>query len=223
MRSPKIEGLRLNGVVAAAKILEAVYRAGGEPLTVYHGEPGGLAARLARFDGIVVPGGGDLGPGRYGAEPDPRTAPTDDAQDEADLAVVRAALAHRLPTLAICRGMQVLNVACGGTLVQHVPPGGVDHLGPHGVKLEPDCRTARVLGADAVAVSSYHHQAVDVLGRGLRVVARAPDGIAEALEHDTARLLCVQWHPEDDAAETPYEQALFDAVVEDARNGNDHG
>ncbi|WP_067812775.1 gamma-glutamyl-gamma-aminobutyrate hydrolase family protein [Actinomadura kijaniata] len=217
LRSPRIEGLRFDGVVAAAAVLEAVHRAGGEPAILYHGRPGDLPGRLARFDGVVLPGGRDMNPRRYGARPHERTEPPDDVQDEADLAVVRAVLARGMPMLAICRGMQVLNVACGGTLVQHLPDTGVTHLGAfHEVTLDPGSRTARVLGADTVSVSSYHHQAVDEVGRGLRVVGRAPDGCVEALEHDLAPVLAVQWHPEDDAETTPYEQALFDAVVEDA-------
>lgn len=216
MRSPKIHGLRLNGVVAAAKILEAVYRAGGEPVTVYHGDPADLPARLARFDGVVLPGGGDLHPRTYGADLDDRTVDPDPVQDDADLMVVRAVLAQRIPLLAICRGMQALNVACGGTLLQHLE-GGLDHRAYHEVKIEPRSRLSGVLAADTVSVSSYHHQGVDTVGHALRVVARAPDGCAEALEHDDAPVLAVQWHPEDDAAETPYEQALFDAHVADSR------
>ncbi|MGH3521077.1 MAG: gamma-glutamyl-gamma-aminobutyrate hydrolase family protein [Haloechinothrix sp.] len=222
MRSASISGLRRSGSVAAERVLEAVYRAGGEPLTLFHGDPAELGDRLVVLDGVVLPGGNDLDPRRYGApERHPATGPTDDTQDEADLAVAMGCLRADMPMLAICRGMQVLNVALGGTLVQHLEPSSVDHVnGFHQVRLEPGSLVAHVMGATTLSVSSYHHQAVGRVGRGLSVVGRASDGCVEALQHAGAPVLAVQWHPEDDAAEAPPEQALFDWVVEQARNSS---
>jgi len=131
-----------------------------------------------------------------------------------------------MPVLAICRGIQVLNVALGGTLVQHVPDlgGNVEHGVPggggtvmHDVKVEPDSLLAEITGGETLATASHHHQAVDRLGEGLHVTARADDGVIEAVEHDgPGWLVAVQWHPEDTAATDPAQQALFDALAERA-------
>lgn len=219
MRSPSIAGLRRSGSVAAEQVLERVYRAGGEPVIVYHGDPAELAARLGVFDGVVLPGGNDLDPATYGdIRRHPETTNADALQDEADVAVVRGCLAAGMPLLAICRGMQVLNVALGGSLVQHLEPSDIEHLDMfHDVELAPGSLVAEVMGATSVTVSSYHHQAVDRLGAGLTVAGRAPDGCVEALDHDSAAVLAVQWHPEDNAADAPRQQALFDWVVDRAR------
>lgn len=219
MRSSSIAGLRRSGTVAAERVLESVYRAGGEPVILYHGDPAEFAHRLRALDGVVLPGGNDIDPGRYGADGrHPASGAGDRVQDDADLTIALGCLAAALPMLAICRGMQVLNVALGGTLIQHLDPGEVDHVNTfHDVELRPGSLVAAVMGATVVRVSSYHHQAVDVLGRGMTAVGRAPDGCVEAVEHEFAPILAVQWHPEDDAAQEPPEQALFEWVVDRAR------
>lgn len=216
--------LRFSGTIAAEAVCDAVLRAGGEPVILHSGGPADVAAspdRIARFDGLVLPGGGDLNPVRYGQDAVAETGEPDDLQDEFDLAVIRTALGTGLPTLAICRGIQVLNVACGGTLRQHIASGGpVRHRGaPHDVTLAAGSRLRTLAGADTIEVSSYHHQAVDRLGGGLRIVACAPDGCVEAVEHATSGVLAVQWHPEDQAPTHAYDQALFDDVVARAREG----
>ena len=215
MRSPRAEGLRRHAVVAAEKVLEAVRRAGGEPVLLPPAPGAWSAQRLAAtFAALVVPGGGDLEPSTYGAEPSPLTQPGDAVNDAADLALLRAAVTARIPTLAICRGMQALNVICGGTLIQDLPRTEVPHRqGFHRVRLESDSLVARAMGTTELDVSSYHHQAVDRVGDGLRVTGRAADGCVEALEHPDAPILAVQWHPEDDADVQPAEQALFDALL----------
>lgn len=218
MRSPSVTGLRRSGSVAAEQVLECVYRAGGEPVIVYHGDPAELPARLRVFDAVVLPGGNDLDPACYGASPHPETSNVDPLQDRADIAVTSGCVAAGIPLLAICRGMQVLNVACGGTLVQHLEPSDTDHLDAfHDVELTEGSLVAGVMGATSVSVSSYHHQAVNRRGPRLTVTGRAADGCIEALEHDSAPVLAVQWHPEDNAADARPQQALFDWVVDQAR------
>jgi putative glutamine amidotransferase len=178
-----------------------------------------IPARLTRFDGLCLPGGGDLNPARYSQAPDARSEAPDDLQDEFDLALIRTVLRYSgPPALAICRGLQVLNVACGGTLRQHVGGSTVEHLGTlHEVTLARGTRLRQLAGADTITVSSYHHQAIDRLGAGLHAIACAPDGCVEAVEHSAAGILAVQWHPEDQAATRPYDQALFDDLVARAR------
>lgn len=217
-RSPKVQVLRFSGTIMSEAMCEAVWAAGGEPL-VLHGpdaDPaGGIADRLARFDGVLLPGGGDLDPARYGQEPLPETEVPMPHDDDLDLGVVAAVLELGVPTLAICRGMQVLNVALGGTLVQHLAPGRVEHRNAvHDVTTTGRLRD--VTGRDLVQVSSYHHQAVDRLGSGLTVLGRAADGCIEAVEHEAADVLAVQWHPEDLHTTNPTDHALFTDLVERA-------
>ncbi len=216
IRSPKIGGLRRSGVVAADRIVECVFRAGGEPFLLPPGDEVGERLRYAH--GAVIPGGPDLDPSVYGQTRHERTAGSDPVQDAYDIAIVRALLEQRLPFLAIARGMQVVNVALGGTLIQHLDEDGpVPHReGMHRVLLEPGCRTALAIGGRTLFVSSHHHQALDRIGAGLRVVGRADDGCVEVIEHNSAPLLAVQWHPEDYADLDRQQQALFDAVVETA-------
>ncbi|MFF0447895.1 gamma-glutamyl-gamma-aminobutyrate hydrolase family protein [Streptomyces sp. NPDC004609] len=212
-RAVSVSGLRFSATVAAEAIGDAVFGAGGEPLVLHGGQRDRLAelpARLAGFDGVLLPGGSDLHPSRYGQAPHPRTEPDHDEQDELDLAVARAVIALGIPALAVCRGMQVLNTVCGGTLVQHLADGPVPHLDAlHEVTVEPGSRLASVVGDSAFKVSSYHHQALGRLGDGLRVVARAADGCVEAVEHTEADVLAVQWHPEDLFDHSGQDAALF--------------
>lgn len=215
--SRTVAGLRRAGMVVAERIVEGIVRAGGEPVLIPPG-PGAMVERLAGYDGVVLPGGADLDPSLYGARLDPRTDEFDRFQDEFDLSCARACLGIGLPLLAICRGMQVVNVALGGTLIQHLPESSVQHRGAmHPVIMDADCAVAGAMGSATVEVSSYHHQSIDRLGAGLRVVGRAPDGCIEVIEHADMPMLAVQWHPEDNAAEAPEQQALFDATVAAAR------
>lgn len=219
-RAQSVPILRFSATLAAEAMCEAVYAAGGEPVVV-HGPAADptaeLEERLARFDGVLIPGGADLGPERYGQEPRPETVAVVDFQDELDLAAVRAVIATDLPALAICRGMQVLNVALGGTLHQHVEETSVGHRnGVHEVAVVPGSRLHAVVGSDRVPVSSYHHQAIDVLAPDLVVTATADDGLVEAVEHRRADVLAVQWHPEDLHATSATDAALFADLVERA-------
>ena len=172
-------------------------------------EAGGLPVLLSldtdptqivdRLDGIVLPGGTDVDPALYGAEPDPDLLATEPARDAQELALLDAAAAAGVPVLAICRGLQVVNVWRGGTLHQHVPAHGCFDEPPdrlqHEVAITPGSALAEVYGP-SVMVNSLHHQTVDRLGAGLQVTAEAPDGTIEGLECVDAPVVAVQWHPE---------------------------
>jgi putative glutamine amidotransferase len=169
-------------------------------------------ALLDRLDGVVLSGGPDLDPAAYGArERHPELGPTEPSLDAFELALAAAALERGTPILAVCRGAQALNVACGGTLHQHIP--GHRQTAParewtHQVQVAARSRLARILHPGALPVNSFHHQAVDRLGAGLQIVATAPDGTVEAIE-GAGFVIGVQWH-----AETlPAHRRLFDALV----------
>lgn len=229
IRSPRIAGLRRSGVVAADKICEAIFRAGGDPFLLPPGDA--IHDRLRFAHGAVVPGGSDLDPATYGQTRDEGTEDTDRVQDAYDIAFTTALLDLQVPFLAICRGMQVLNVALGGTLDQHIcsREGGVSHGLPgveggstlHPVRVQGGSRLARALGTTRAQVCSHHHQAVEKRGVGLEAVAWADDGIVEGIEltDGDSWVVGAQWHPEDTAATDPVQQRLFDAFVDQARAG----
>jgi putative glutamine amidotransferase len=183
-------------------------------------------ALLERLDGLVLSGGGDLDPSSYGAGPHARTYSVSPERDALEIALLRGALERSLPTLAICRGMQILNVALGGDLHVHLPDvvgesiahrSSQTEAAAHPVRLEAGSRLAQRLGsAELASVPSWHHQALNRLGAGLRPVAWAPDDVIEAVElRGEARLVAVQWHPEL-AGATPSGGGLFEALVEQA-------
>jgi putative glutamine amidotransferase len=176
-----------------------VQRAGGLAAMLPPDDPAYAAAAVARLDGLVIAGGPDVESVRYGAEPHPRTGPPARERDAWELALIDAALTARVPLLGICRGMQLLNVALGGTLVQHLDGHAevVGVFGNHAVKPVPGSLYAAVV-PDETSVPAYHHQAVDRLGEGLVPSAYADDGTVEALELPSGEgwVLGVQWHPE---------------------------
>ncbi len=186
--------------VASAPYVKAVRKAGALPVVLPVVEPGDAAAMLEIVDALVITGGCDVDPTNYGAAAEPRLGPTDPARDATDLAITLAAVRSNVPTLATCRGIQVLNVAMGGTLMQHVD----DHMridmynqDVHTVDIDPTSRLATIVGTEVVGVNSLHHQVIDCLGPGVRAVARNHDGHIEAIEIDDApAVLGVQWHPE---------------------------
>lgn len=207
------------------QIADAVTRAGGAPVLIPPGLAGDvLRARFAALDGLILSGGGDVDPACYAATATPEVAGVDPTRDHTELTLARWALAEEKPLFGICRGLQLLNVACGGTLYRDMSehPGALPHslypdlpfdLLAHPVTVAPDSRLAAITGATEFPVNSLHHQAAATVAPGLRVVAHAPDGTVEAVEvpgHPFA--LAVQWHPEalPAAAESG---ALFRALV----------
>jgi putative glutamine amidotransferase len=218
--SSSAAALRYEAEVSARKLIEAVYAAGGEPLSVHPSAPGGTiseadaARRLGFADGVLLPGGGDLHPVHYGGARHESLYDMDLEQDAFDLAVARWSLRAGRPLLAICRGLQVVNVALGGTLVQDMPRHH-RHVQSE-LTLKPDTAVHGMLGQDVAIISCYHHQAVDRLGTGLIATASADDGVVEAIElAEPGRgwFLAVQWHPEDTADGDPAQQRLFGALV----------
>ena len=209
-----------------ARYVDAVRRAGGVPLLLPPGEPD-LEPLLETLDGLILTGGGDVDPALYGGAMHPRVYDVDAERDASELALARTADAHGLPTFGICRGAQVLNVALGGTLVEHLPdevgetlthaprPGSAaDDYEHHEVAVTPGSKLAATLDGDSCTGASWHHQAVRRVAPGLEVVARASDGTIEAFEkRDHPWLVAVQWHPEATAAGDPAQQRLFDALV----------
>ena len=218
MWSNQIHGLRFDGSAVASAVLRSVIRAGGEPLTLFAESTLPAAERLRGLDGLLVPGGSDIDPRRYGQEPLETTSTADfAAQDQFEADMIAAAIELGLPVLAICRGFQLLNVEHGGTMVQDVEGDSIHRNSIHDVAIEADSALAEAIGGTHLPVSSYHHQAVDRVGEGLRVVGTAPDGVVEALEHPTAELIAVQWHPEDNADVDVRQHALFQWLVDRAR------
>jgi putative glutamine amidotransferase len=178
--------------------------------------------RLTRFDGLLLIGGGDLDPSLYGEERRPECAGIDAHRDAFELPLVSAAIDMGLPLFGICRGVQALNVALGGTLQQHIDENDqVDHgQGPewvkHTVKLESGSRISQIMQSENVEVGSSHHQALARLGDGLKPTGWAGDGVIEAVEMEDDWVLGVQWHPELTASNDPAQQRLFGAFVQKA-------
>lgn len=208
----------LDAALVPAAYVRAVERAGGSPLLVPPGA--GLDETLDRVDGLVFSGGSDLDPELYDAEAHPETVGVVRERDEFELQLMQAALARDVPLLAICRGSQVMNVALGGDLEQHVP----DRVGTdvhketpgvfakHDVAVVPETRLAAIIG-ERHDVKSHHHQGFGRVASELRESARAPDGTLEALEDPSKRFaLGVLWHPEEGE-----DLALFEALVAEAR------
>jgi len=205
---------RHDGLVTALRLAKAVWEAGGEPLTMLPVAGADLSERLAGIDGILLPGGGDVNPQRYGQEQNTdRIYGVVDVQDETDLAIFDFAVANGIPLLAICRGFQIVNVARGGTLVQ-------DMVAPHKHHIEYlQVESPELLGMEGpdVLASCYHHQCVDKLGDGLEVLARAAAGHIEAFKVDApAWTIGVQWHPEDNFEHQRQNLAIFEKFVAEA-------
>jgi putative glutamine amidotransferase len=213
---------------------KAVADAGGLPVRIPLDQTPAEAMKLiSHCDGVLLPGSGaDVDPAKYGAGRDPETAPADSKRDTVDELLLQDAYNMRKPVLAICYGLQILNVYRSGTLVQHIPdflPAGkkdlVNHEAgrnveyAHEVVIEPQSMLARIAGATEIPANSSHHQSAGEIGDGLRVVARCKqDGIVEALEGTSPEhfVLAVQWHPERSTSDAP-SRALFSSLVEAAR------
>jgi len=209
--------------------VRSVEQAGGMAVLLPPGAPADAAPLLDRLDGLLLSGGADVDPALYGQAPHPKLGRVVRNRDEFELALCREALRRDRPLLAICRGQQVLNVATGGTLIQDIPSviaGAVDHDPPverwdavHEVGLLQGSRLRAILGRDRLAVNSFHHQAVDVLGAGLVASAHSVgDGVVEGVEEPGRRFAVgVQWHPEAFWRESQAFGSLFDALVQASR------
>ncbi|MFF4580152.1 gamma-glutamyl-gamma-aminobutyrate hydrolase family protein [Streptomyces sp. NPDC001389] len=209
----------LPAAVLPAAYTDCVQAAGGRTVLLPPDAPAAAADVVGRLDAIVLTGGEDVDPALYGAAPHPRTGPPVRERDEWELAVLAAALARDIPVLGVCRGMQLMNVHAGGTLIQHLP----DRVGHHGhnpyrghfcahaVSTVPGTRIGALLPGTR-EVATHHHQAVDRPGAGMIVAARAADGTVEAIESTRHRFAVgVQWHPEM-GVDVPVVQALVAAA-----------
>jgi gamma-glutamyl-gamma-aminobutyrate hydrolase PuuD len=209
---------QLETALVPADYVHAVERAGGRPLLVPP-SPNGIEETLDSLDGLILSGGSDLGPDLYGQEAHPETTGVVPERDSAEMALLAAALDRDLPVLAICRGSQILNVALGGDLIQHIPDvvGSDRHkqvagaFADHEISVADGTRLSGLIG-DRAAVKSHHHQGFGRIGEGLRVAAQDEDGTVEGLEDPSRRFAVgVLWHPE--AGE---DARLFEALVQEA-------
>jgi putative glutamine amidotransferase len=209
--------------------LDALRRTGARTAILPPGEEGTAEQILEPFDGLLLVGGGDIDPARYGGGPSEHLYGIEPDRDEFEIQLLGAADRIALPTLCICRGMQVMNVAFGGTLHQHLPavPGLIQHGVPiegtltiHDVTPAAGSRLAAVTKAGSLAAASHHHQGIDRLGDGLAATGRTEDGLIEAIERvvpdqqdpQATWMVGVQWHPEETAEHDPAQQSLFDAL-----------
>lgn len=198
--------------------LEALKQAGMDA----HGHLTDRPANLDGFSGLLLTGGTDVNPKRYGETARPETDAPDDERDEIEMQLIGEAMEKDLPVLAICRGMQLMNVSLGGTLIQHLgsvrhDPEFEDRSRPaHEVEVKPESLLFRSLALTRVQVNSRHHQAVSKVGEGLRVSGRdSEQGTVEALEHPNKRfILAVQWHPEDQVVTQPVQRRLFQSFAD---------
>ena len=223
------------GYGVPALYLDALRRAGARTVILAPGEEGDPEEILEPFDALLLVGGGDIDPARYGGSSNDHVYGVEPDRDEAEIELLHTADRIAMPTLCICRGVQIMNVAFGGTLLGHLPdvPGMQVHGVPldqtqtiHDVIVEPGSRLSAVTKAERVASLSHHHQGIDRLGEGLVATGRTEDGLVEAIERiapdpeDPAApwMLGVQWHPEETAERDSDQQALFDALTELGRD-----
>lgn len=206
---------RYAGVVNARRLLELVWAAGGEPLTLLPVSGSNWSERLAGFDGVLMPGGSDVNPRAYGEEPTTSEIyGVDDLQDEVDLSLVGYVFENGIPLLTVCRGTQVTNVALGGTLLQHMDQPHRHHVAE--VLFEAN-QTELGLTHPTAQASCYHHQILKKLGNGVVPIAHAAEGHVEAVRYENAKgwAFGLQWHPEDnfdeDAAQLEITKAFINA------------
>jgi len=203
---------RFEAIVTARRLAEAVWAGGGEPLSFLAVEGSDWAERLNGIDGVLMPGGADIDPRNYGQKPaTDELYGIDPLQDAVDISLIRHVLSTGLPMLAICRGMQITNVALGGTLVQHMNHPHLHHVAP--VTVESDAEELG-LSVATLEASCYHHQAIDRVADGLTVIARAAEGHVEAVKIESAGwAFGVQWHPEDNYDTEPGQLEIFERFV----------
>jgi putative glutamine amidotransferase len=211
--------------------VHAVITAGGAPMLIPVGiSPEAALLMFKRIDALLLAGGPDVRPAEYGQADHPKLGDVDPDRDATELVLARQALKDGMPILGICRGIQMLNVAAGGTLIQDIEsqrPGSLVHpymttperrkAVAHYVMVDEGSRLARALGSTRVDVNSGHHQAVDHVAPGFRIVARAPDGIIEGIEREQGYAVGVQWHPEEFVGLAPWALNLFQSLVAAAK------
>ena len=214
-------------VTLPVNYIESVRRAGGIPVLLPPGEQQ-IESLLPHLSGLILAGGGDIAPECYGGESHPLVYMVDEGRDRMELSLAREVIQREIPTLAICRGLQITNVALGGTLYPHLP----DHFGdsidhrkppreptPHRIEVDQDSRLAAIMESDNVETMSWHHQALNQVADELHIVARAADGVIEAVElTGHPWFIGVQWHPELTSDQDPTQQNLFNEIVRQSRS-----
>jgi putative glutamine amidotransferase len=213
---------RNGSFILPADYVESVRRAGGAVVLLPPGEAH-FEEVLCRIDGLILAGGGDIDPVRYGGASHKTMYMLDERRDTMELPLAQQAMDRNLPTLAICRGCQIINIALGATLLPHIPDVYGEKVKhrlpprepvPHEVQVNGDTRLADIMGATCVNPMSWHHQAVDQPGTGVEVIGRAPDNVPEAFDvPEKENLIAIQWHPELTADRDPTQQRLFDWLV----------
>lgn len=208
-----------------AQYAEAVRRAGAIPLLIQPGETR-LDELFTLLDGLVLSGGGDVDPSLYTDAQHEQVYWVSEERDRFEIDITHQSLERDMPLFCICRGLQILNVALGGTLIPHIPDAVDDAIPhrqpprdpiPHAVEIDADSQLAQLMASTEVTTASWHHQSIDTVAPGLSVVGRAPDGVIEAVEVDgKPNVIAVQWHPELTAADDVTQQRLFDALVAQA-------
>jgi putative glutamine amidotransferase len=195
---------------------QAVAAAGAEPVDLVPG-----TKDLPAVDGLLLPGGWDVDPSFYGEARDEKVGDTDPELDATELALFRQARERAIPVLGICRGQQVINVAMGGSLVQHLEGHEVRALGrrhlAHTIEVDPESELGQAAGEHKIRVNSFHHQAIRELAGGLQETARGEDGTVEGVESDDGLIVAVQCHPEELTTDLPWARRLFERFVARAR------
>ncbi len=210
----------------AGQYVDSVRRAGGIPILLPPGEKE-IMALIHCLDGVLLSGGGDIDPDRYNGKQHEQIYKVDHERDQTELDIANEILKQKIPMLAVCRGIQIINILLGGTLHAHIPDEYgekvIHRLPPvvptkHSVSVDTDSRLYSILQTSELEIISWHHQAINQLADGLKVVARSPDNVIEAIEMESNKwLVGVQWHPELTSHEDPLQQALFDSLVMNAR------
>jgi putative glutamine amidotransferase len=226
LRPGRVTSWGVGGYGVPENYVDALRRAGAYAALLLPGDDRTPDELLDRLDALMLVGGGDVVPERYGREAVDEVYGLEPDRDDFEIALLLRAVERDVPTLCICRGMQVMNVAFGGDLVQHLPaddrfmthgvPSEAESL-LHDVKLLAGSRIAEAAGSEVVSSSSHHHQGVDRLGDGLVATGWTEDGLIEAIESERGWMIGAQWHPEDTAASDPAQQGLFDALVREAQ------